>query len=106
MKDRELVAKIESLEAELELLRIERQRPKCQTCRYWNRDRELSIPQIGECRRYAPQAVLNGQMEGEGQCPKWPYVFENEWCGEWDPSGWIVETRGYRARNRSDPGFA
>jgi hypothetical protein len=55
-------------------------RPGCGTCRYWNdTDRDGEVSFAGECRRRAPELVLDDGLEFAG----WPPVDRNQWCGEY-----------------------
>jgi hypothetical protein len=54
---------------------------KCQTCKfYFPLDRH-----DGHCRRFPPMAVKDPRQP-DGTNHLWPEVFDNEWCGEHQPS--------------------
>lgn len=107
-----LELKVAELEAEAAKLRAaadeDRKRPRCGTCRYFHIDGEDFTKEIGECRRYAPRALVVAEdAKPKSVDPIFPTMFESEWCGEWNPDGWsTVEREAYRARNADDPGFS
>ena len=45
----------------------------CESCRWWN---QIDGPD-GECRRYPPQVVNDGDA--------FPVMEQGDWCGEWEP---------------------
>lgn len=54
---------------------------RCASCRFW-RDTGLKredIARLGECRRRAPRLV---GVERDNLCTRWPFVAENDMCGE------------------------
>lgn len=70
-------------------------KPSCQKCRFW-----VAEPgeDSGECRRYAPRAILPISLgiqvdfverdveiphEAARRRPQWPETYLTEWCGEW-----------------------
>lgn len=51
--------------------------------------------QGGECRRRSPASAVGEEEEGE---PVWPFMLENQWCGEWQstalaPNAWKHDMR-------------
>lgn len=55
-------------------------RPTCGSCRHFNDldgDGEGSFE--GECRRRAPELLLDSDFAG----PIWPPVDADQWCGDW-----------------------
>ena len=69
----------------------------CRSCKNWfgvgeHLDREdpnttNAKVELGECRRYAPQAMLMADAGGAPERAKslWPLVPSDSWCGEWEP---------------------
>lgn len=53
---------------------VPRELQMCQTCRWWNRLDDEN----GECRRYPPQVVQDGDA--------FPVMESEDWCGEWTDS--------------------
>ena len=52
----------------------------CGNCRFW--EREESGRSSGWCQRYPPQPVAAGDsMDVQNWC-QFPWVDEDEWCGE------------------------
>lgn len=66
----------------------------CDTCRFVHR-RMTANPrkpaEVLECRRRPPKPDFTpwgGQTHG-----KWPQVWPEDWCGQWEPSEVKVEVR-------------
>lgn len=66
---------------------------RCGDCRFYKRE-----PQVEECHRYPPRVeadqftreiarILESAEWENIQNERWPYVDENDWCGEWKPKG-------------------
>ena len=73
-----------------------KQLASCQSCRFWkvlNPEFHDGEP-VGICRRCAPAPVQECQVtDGTDDdrawfdgTVKWPITFENEWCGQFEPS--------------------
>lgn len=51
----------------------------CRTCHFWKKGPDQgNTPCRGECRRYPPQALKEGNV--------YPLTSETEWCGGWKPA--------------------
>ena len=48
----------------------------CDTCDYWRRKEQTKE---GECRRNPPQFFMGRTYSYS----KFPFIYENDWCGEW-----------------------
>jgi hypothetical protein len=54
----------------------------CVNCRYSERIRSY----IFECRKYAPTLLQNyNAYKGEQEIQLFPVVFDDSWCGEFEP---------------------
>lgn len=58
----------------------EPQNERCETCRFWRRERRLD--DAGDCRRYPPQIFT---VDGDDHDVEFPATSCSEWCGEWQP---------------------
>ncbi len=67
-------------------------KPKCSTCRFWERLADPDFNEWGLCRRNAPVPFVTTQAEcetddsAENKAAWWPRTIHNDWCGEHQPS--------------------
>ena len=58
--------------------------PTCSRCRFWQRTHEES--DVGDCRRYPPQAseieATKGSPPSLSFFHGWPLTLASDWCGE------------------------
>ena len=74
---------------------------KCAGCRFYDRSDAQSDDKStrwGKCRRTGPMvhpvSVKPYMVEGI-----WPYVRDDDWCGEWEPSKRRVDAQAAEAMN-------
>ena len=56
---------------------------ECGNCRFFKAIDFDDYDYDGECRRYAPRAILSDGVPGDFQ-PVFPEMFNESWCGEWE----------------------
>ena len=65
---------------------------ECRNCRFWEGKADATRNSYGDCRRYAPRAIVGTQGAA---ATKWPRTNPGDWCGEFEgkPEDWnpIVE---------------
>lgn len=57
---------------------------RCETCRWWNRERRKDDDKHGECRRFPPTVPYMEEQIIQNQFKAlWPDTKPRHWCGEW-----------------------
>ncbi len=59
----------------------------CEKCRFWKGYGQTNgecRSKKGECRKYAPKAIMAGSINGIGYETDWALTEAVNWCGEWE----------------------
>lgn len=56
---------------------------KCEDCRFWEYVQlDGDDRRVGICRRHAPSGIFTSEAD---LCFEWPFVGDDDWCGEFKP---------------------
>lgn len=53
----------------------------CKNCKFWAK---LETRAEGECRKYAPKAIMAGGIDGTDYDNDWAVTNADKWCGEFE----------------------